>query len=84
MSTMSKPILTCTEHTSDTLIVNQTQEHNYWHGNKGTVQVWDLKVEMYTSEGQKAIRYYRYVPVAYFEDISGYRGADVKYKTHPF
>ena len=39
-------ILRCTEYASTTSPVNETQKYDYYHQDKGTVQVWKFRNDM--------------------------------------
>ena len=48
-------MLTCMKHTPTVSPVNETQDFDYWHQNKGTDQVWCFMDVVCGIEGQKAV-----------------------------
>ena len=48
--------LTCSEHTSAMSPVNETQGYDYYHRNRGTDQIWNLRDDVCRIENQKAMK----------------------------
>ena len=49
-------IVTWTEHTSTTWPVNEGQDCDYQHQDKGTDQIWSFRDDMWIIESQKAMK----------------------------
>ena len=48
--------LTCTEHTSTTSPVNETQEYGYSHQVKGADQIWNFRDDVCRVKSQNAMK----------------------------
>ena len=48
--------LTCTEHTSTMLPVNEALDYDYQHQDKGTEQIWSFRDDVRGTESQKPMK----------------------------